>query len=433
MENAIPSIRLLPPLSDLPTAADVESEASSQDDVLTLPCFPLEVAENVRIVPHSKGIVLLVSEARYVALMRSVWETSKRAKAGQSGHRCLVATQIIRRRDEDCPATAADDSSDMLRRAAIDDSSDMLRRGAIVKLKGLKRAPELNGSVGKLLHFHPRTERWDVDVEDIGVRALRTENLMRLSDDTAHKSFGAWLTSADVGGDWQLAQVGVMLHLEKFEEITASKTSAGNRQPAYKCTFSAVGRAHISHICNPAAFADRSTFMLARVKNLADKDEGIGLMAQEARVVTLLKDLLMQHQKLTQGVSVVPKKKVLESLSAGPGAKFWEVVALWELFLQAHVRTLKLKNIVDQSLQKIAALSPDRLKDLQDKLTTMLTQSEEGQPSAAINVKELPSELLGELRSLRAQAKLTIFDRTKMTPNQMYSGARSCEKVVQST
>merc|ERR1712139_675496 len=56
----------------------------------------------------------------------------------------------------------------------------------------------------------------------------------------------------------------------------------------------------------------------------------------------------------------------------------------------------------------------DRLQDLQEKLSTMLTQGEDGQKVAAINIKELPPEILSELKALRDQGELTIFDRRKI-------------------
>ena len=36
-----------------------------KDDMLTLPCFPLESEDNARIVPFSKSITLFLSESRY--------------------------------------------------------------------------------------------------------------------------------------------------------------------------------------------------------------------------------------------------------------------------------------------------------------------------------------------------------------------------------
>lgn len=385
-------IRYLPPLS----SESLRSPCQTDDGLLVIPCFPLEVADHARIVPYSKGVILIVSEARYMALMKSVQATSK---GSQPGHGCLLATQIVRRLGEEHSAAGA---------------SCALRRGSLVKLKGLQRVPELNGSVGKLLHFKVGMGRWDVDVEGTGIRSLTPENLEHVSDDTSHKPFAAWLTPADVGGDWQLAEVGVMLHLDKLENITVSgKAKTEQKQQGYRCTFSAIGCARIHRICNPDAFAEKSTFLLARIESLTDKDEGSTFEVQENHTVQMLRDLLALHVKLSPELNMVPKKKVLDGLSGQPGAKFWEAIIFWELFLQARTRMMKLKNVVDNSLQKIAELRPERLKALQEKLTTVLTQVGGSQSSstASIQLDDLPAELLGELRSLRTHQELTVFDR----------------------
>jgi hypothetical protein len=330
-------------------------------------------------------------------LMKSVQKTSESSKPGEG---CLVVSQIARRPEDG---------------AGVDMQTDtLLRRGALVRLKGLQRSTDLNGCVGKLLHFKAGSKRWDVDVEDRGVRALRVKNLERLSDDTPHKDFKAWLTSVDVGGDWQLAEVGVMLRLDKLEDVTTTQKKGGQQHASLKCTLSAVGRAHIHHVCNPEAFAEKTTFMVAHVERLNDNGQSdAGQIQREGRVVELLKENLALQRKVASEVSVVPREKVLKSLSAQPGDKFWEVVTFWEMFLQARVRTQKFKNVIDNCLQKISALPPDRLAVVQEKLARVLSQNEEGQP-LQIEMKDLPPELLGELRSMRSQPELSIFDRRKI-------------------
>lgn len=333
-------------------------------------------------------------------LFRSVQENARIAKRGRLGRGCLVATQLK-------PKLEAKSSN----------HTSEFRRGALVKLGGLQKSRELNGSVGKLLHYCSSRQRWDVDVEDLGARSLKSENLEVVHDDTPHKPFTTWLSSADLGA-WQLAEVGVLLHLDTLQEVSTSSTDDGKSYPGYKCTFSAVGRARILGICNPEAFPDRSRFLLAHVASLEDQDMG-GSIKDEAAIEGLLKDAVALHEKLMPGTNLVPQRWVMDSLTPRPGEKLWMVVDFWKQFLEAHVRIMKLKNAVDSCSEKIAESSADWVRDLPPAdffmmLMEMLMQTEEGQSSAAMDVVKLPPELLSVLQSLRDQVKLTVFDRKEM-------------------
>lgn len=416
LERSLPDIRFLPPLS-----SDLSAAAPSRDGLIELPCFPLEAADNARIVPHAQGVVLLVSEPRYVALMESLRASSKTQKDGPPGGGCCVASQIARCRDERS-------------RAALDASIDTgMRRGVLVRLKNLQRSPELNGMVGKLLYFNVGRGRWDVDVEDVGVRSLKQLNLEEASADVPHKPFNAWLSPADVGGDWQLAEVGVVLHLDKVEEVT---TKVGKRLAMQKCTFSVVGRARIDHIRNPAAFAERSTFLWASVAYLEDKDKGKVLLRQEGAVLKLLNDVMDLRQTLTPGLSITPIESIADSLSARAGNEFWQLIAFWEQFLHAHIHAQRLRSVIEDSVKEFTGdISEDQkekfdvmLNGLQ-KLVAQFSNLTDEQKEELVDrskrkskpgnraMPEMPQPLMEKLRSLQTQAEgmqLSIFDRRQI-------------------
>jgi hypothetical protein len=338
-------------------------------------------------------------------LMRSLQDEDTMADIGESDRGCLVAAQISRGVDEDGFWGL--------------EGATKLQRGALVRLKGLQRA-EMNGSIGKLLYFSCGRGRWDVDIADVGIKALKEENLEWVSNDTPHKPFTAWRSFADVGGNWQLAEVGVVLHLDQCQEITTLKQEGGAQHSALKCTFSAVGRARVHGICNPEAFTERASTLLAEVSRFPDEDVTLAQKQHEGRTVNLMKDILVLHRKTTpkKWLSVVAKKSILDSLGARPGKEFWGVVSVWECFLQARVRMQKLRNVIDESLEKMAAELPsDESHRLAAKINSMLKASETVKKSAqgegvhAINITDLPLALLGKFQNLGAQMEPSVFDR----------------------
>lgn len=75
-----------------------------------------------------------------------------------------------------------------------------LVRGASVVLRGLRAAPELNGSLGVLTRFHSDNGRWDVALGGHGTKALKPDNLVVQTSDVSVCSIGAGAAQDD--WDW---------------------------------------------------------------------------------------------------------------------------------------------------------------------------------------------------------------------------------------
>lgn len=325
-----------------------------------MPCFPLEASDDARLIPDSQGIVLIVTEPRYMALMRQLQKTKGSSSPSSSSSSnlpgCLLAT-VIARGEEELAADAPDGQTAM-------------RRGDLVCLARLQKAPGLNGAAGKLLHYWQARGRWDVDVagEDRGVKALRPENLERLPEDAPHGAFHAWRTLQDAGAGWRLAEVGVVLRLEKLEEVRAKQKEGAEPEPAVKVTFSVLGkRARIRSVVNPEALAERAGHLRVKVEDLQDRDTADALESEETRVLDLLKDVLQRpapsassprERSLVQALAVMPRPDIVEQLSAGRGKEFWELVRFWQAFLQTRSMAAKVEDIPESVLEDIIKHMP---------------------------------------------------------------------------
>lgn len=72
------------------------------------------------------------------------------------------------------------------------------REGAVVEIHGLKGAPELNGKRGKLQNLDVASGRWQVDVEGVGPRRLRPDNLRLMQGDAPSSAAPVSASFADV-------------------------------------------------------------------------------------------------------------------------------------------------------------------------------------------------------------------------------------------
>lgn len=387
-------IRYLPALAVLAAQAGEER----LDVARELPCFPLEASEDVRLIPDSQGVVLLVIEPRYVALMRQLQKAKESGALSTSSSSstlsgCLVATAIAR--GEENLATPA----------AEHDGQAAWRRGDLVRFVGLQKSPELNGTAGKLLHYWPAQARWDVDLagEDRGVKALRPQNLERLSEDTPHEAFQAWRTLQDAGAGWRLAEVGVVLHLEKLEEVWAKKEVGAEREAACKATFSVWGkRMKIRSVVNAETLSKSGGHLRVKVDDFEDRDEIDKLEVEEARVLDLLKDVLQRpapsasssRVSLAKLVAVMPREEVVERLSARRGKEFWELVRFWQAFLQTRALASKIDDIPESAIVDIIKQMP---------------AIEEGGEVKEEDLKKLAPELAKVFRP-----ELSVFDRANI-------------------
>lgn len=215
-----------------------------------------------------------------------------------------------------------------------------MMRGSLVCVSGIQKSPELNGSVGKLLSFNPKTNRWDVDIEDeIGVKSVKLENLEPAPKGIPHKAFKAWRTSADVGGQWCLAEVGVVLHLDKMKEVQVKKSKDGPAEKGYEVTLSASDRVRLRHVLNPEAFADRTTYLRVEVEDYVDQDSEDGENRKEdsARMNGLLREVLqLQMSSIPKEMNIMMDKKMVQRLESTGSMKpnLWKLVALWQIYLE---------------------------------------------------------------------------------------------------
>jgi hypothetical protein len=60
-----------------------------------------------------------------------------------------------------------------------------LRKGAVVELQGLQASCELNGRRGVIRRYLSQKDRWEVEIEGIGIKRARFDNLKPLGDDSA--------------------------------------------------------------------------------------------------------------------------------------------------------------------------------------------------------------------------------------------------------
>eukprot|EP00928_Gymnodinium_smaydae_P055747 TRINITY_DN39231_c0_g1_i1.p1 TRINITY_DN39231_c0_g1~~TRINITY_DN39231_c0_g1_i1.p1 ORF type:complete len:502 (-),score=111.40 TRINITY_DN39231_c0_g1_i1:165-1610(-) len=406
MEPASSAIRYVP-LHPSANASTSVAAADSAGDVAELPCFPLHDADNARIVPHSKRIVLTITETQHVNLVRHVQE-SRAKMQDATGWSCgrFLATRAVRDAEPPASAVASDDVE--------------LRRGRLVKLHGLRRA-DLNGSIGILLHFCGLRRRWEVDLEDrAGVKALKPENLEPVPVDTPHKAFAAWRSARDVGGAWRLAEFGVLLRLEKSEEM---RTAAG--AVALRCTLSAEGVGRLRSVANPNAFAERSAVLMASVERVAADARAAETPAAaqvqrdaEAAVLRALRELLELQGSSDSSVSIVPDKGEIDRLSAQSDREFWKLVGFLEALLQAQLRGKSLKSSMDSLMKRLGQNMPlEQQLELMGRMVDMLQRNskvdENGQRVVAVDMNDLPTSVLDEIRKMRPP-ELTFFDRKRL-------------------
>jgi hypothetical protein len=60
-----------------------------------------------------------------------------------------------------------------------------LRKGAVVELQGLQASCELNGRRGVIRRYLSQKDRWEVEIEGVGIKRARFDNLKPLGDDSA--------------------------------------------------------------------------------------------------------------------------------------------------------------------------------------------------------------------------------------------------------
>lgn len=388
MESASPQIRFLDFSASESSSKANDFASQRKGATFILPCFLLEPGDDTRLVPNQKGIVLIVSEPKYVAMIDHIRDNSRSDVTDRPG--CFVVTQLVRGEEVHSP------------------SADALRRGALVRLQGLKQAHKLNGCVGKLLFFHEKAGRWHVDIEDgVGVKALSTKNLERLPDSTPHKTFSAWRTSADVGGRWRLAEVGVVLHLETCENVRAVQKIGGQPQSARKCVFSSAGRVSLRRLLNPEDFADGSKYLQAQVEDFDDKVIIESHVAQEDRAMQLVKDVIDLRKTPHADVSVVPDEVSLQTMVAKCGADFWKLVAFMDALLHAQVRA---SGVEDRLRALSSRLSND--VDLSQELSHRIKEA--AQNKTKIDLSDLPPHLQEEVQALAAPVELSYFDRLRI-------------------
>lgn len=69
----------------------------------------------------------------------------------------------------------------------MDDAQESsIQPGTSVTLVGLKSAPQLNGMVGRVIRLDVETGRWQVDLGEEGIKALRPDNLIPEDGDLGH-------------------------------------------------------------------------------------------------------------------------------------------------------------------------------------------------------------------------------------------------------
>merc|ERR1711879_582383 len=92
-----------------------------------------------------------------------------------------------------CTSDAADSESlkrKLLEALSVEDpgictqASVAFCEGAAVEIHGLKGMPELNGRRGKLQQLDAATARWHVDIEGVGPKKLKPDNLKLVQADS---------------------------------------------------------------------------------------------------------------------------------------------------------------------------------------------------------------------------------------------------------
>eukprot|EP00746_Dinoflagellata_sp_MGD_P002654 gnl/MRDRNA2_/MRDRNA2_105195_c0_seq1.p1 gnl/MRDRNA2_/MRDRNA2_105195_c0~~gnl/MRDRNA2_/MRDRNA2_105195_c0_seq1.p1 ORF type:complete len:529 (-),score=129.77 gnl/MRDRNA2_/MRDRNA2_105195_c0_seq1:270-1817(-) len=491
--DALPDVKLLPPLDALPSSCSTSALPTTptrQGSDIVLPCFPLDKDEDARIVPETRGIKLILTEGRYMEMMKHVEDSQK---VFSRWSKCFVATQVIR---EDCeddeedgeghePLDTVDSSDDsqvptenaLVRLKGLQNASDLngslgklgrfdsdknrweiqigggdvaklvrpenfeilpqderpLRRGSLVQIFGVQNSRELNGLLGKLLFLNPTTNRWDVDIEGgRGARSLKTENLQRVPRDTPHKAFSTWRTPSDVGGQWRLAEVGVVMHLEELKEVKVKRKKGAKAEKGYEVTLSAFGRAKILSVLNPEAFAEKTTYLRTQVQDFVDEDAEDDLVNHEkSRVDNLLRDVIQLQ------VSSMPKANVaidgemmrrLEStVQMNPG--LWKLVGLWQSFLKIWSSAKKLSEIASgeediTELQKKLKQTKSELSAAADKkiYETVPLQQMIQSPSHLERLRIFASALQKEKTQLEEKLeKVSLFDALN-SPIQLKKG-----------
>merc|ERR1719231_1221546 len=167
--------------------------------------------------------------------------------------------------------------------------------------------------------------------------------------------------------------------------------------------------------------------MKAHVVKLMDN---AAASTKDESLVKLLVDVLDLHKKTNKGFSIVPLEKAMSRLSARSGKDFWQLVAFWEAFLQAHQRTDRLKSIVDNSIGKLldqfrngedameglANVLKDMPEEEMEKVTKLFKKMQGEDKVSAVKATDLPKPLLDAFESLRNEAEnmqVSIFDRRK--------------------
>eukprot|EP00747_Dinoflagellata_sp_TGD_P207760 gnl/TRDRNA2_/TRDRNA2_81294_c0_seq1.p1 gnl/TRDRNA2_/TRDRNA2_81294_c0~~gnl/TRDRNA2_/TRDRNA2_81294_c0_seq1.p1 ORF type:complete len:560 (+),score=87.35 gnl/TRDRNA2_/TRDRNA2_81294_c0_seq1:48-1727(+) len=130
-------------------------------------------------------VTLQVRRSKLQQLVAKVRASQREAKEDTAGHILEPSSDLMLEPLEGSTpmpeeAAGSEERPDKTTCQQDGEDGDSLSQGAAVRLLGLTGAVELNGRRGVLVSFVEDSGRWMVDVDGVGIKALRPENLRRL-------------------------------------------------------------------------------------------------------------------------------------------------------------------------------------------------------------------------------------------------------------
>merc|ERR1719401_731628 len=115
-------------------------------------------------------------------------------------------------------------------------------------------------------------------------------------------------------------------------------------------------------------------------------------------------------EPLIPHVSVLPNKKALDKMVAKDAEGCWNLVAVWETFLQAQARASKLNDFARELLGK--ELTRDQQRQIEAFVLDLIQSKDAKRPE--INISALPPDFLANLRKFPERMELSYFDRRRI-------------------
>lgn len=193
----------------------------------------------------------------------------------------------------------------------------------------------------------------------------------------------------------RLAEVGAVFYLKNLDGVSKDREKTGDAE-SYVAKHIVIGRAKLVKVLNPSAALNKDTYLRAEVAELEDSDADTAMTDAEAKVRSVLQDLIDVQIKLNEVPRLHEDVKYNSSFTSEIGRDdkgnlkgLWGTIVLWQRFLETRIKIIKKKmqkEVQDEIVNHLSSKNADV-----DKLKA----------KGKLDLDDMPESSANEIRAIR--------------------------------